>query len=170
MSGQNLPSNFVEESVLVIPAYDSRPAIALDFSKIKEGESRLIEAKTVNPATYTDLEFSFNDGYREAKSGLSIIGYEIAQAERIIRRIKSEYLLDDYPAFIKERKLNDNSANREAFLESQPNYVDAVERLNMFKALESFLDGKIKVFENVCRYMKKSMDLIIRSGIDPNKY
>lgn len=170
MSEQNLPSNFAENKELVIPNFDNRPSVSLDFTKIKEGESRLIEAKVVTPTTYTELEFCFNEGYREAKKNLSVVGYEIAQAERIIRRIKSEYLIDEYPSFLKERKLNDNSANREAFLERQQSYVEAVERLTSLKALESLLDSKVKVFENVCRYMKKSMDLIIRSGINPNKY
>jgi hypothetical protein len=40
----------------------------------------------------------------------------------------------------------------------------------MLQALENLLEGKVKVVENVCRYMRKSMDMIIRSGIDPNKY
>lgn len=170
MSDQNLPANFADENALVIPQYDTRPAVPLDFGKIREGEQRLVEAKVVNPATYRELEFTFNEGYREAKKNISVVGYEIAQAERIIRRVKSEYLLDAYPAFIKEKRLNDNTANREAFLERQDDYVDAVGRLEMLKALESLLEGKVKVFENVCRYMRKSMDIVIRSGIDPNKY
>lgn len=170
MSDQNLPINFTEENALVIPPFEDRPPVAVDFGKIREGESRIIEAKMVNPATYNELEFTFNEGYREAKKNLSVIGYEIAQAERIARKIKSEHLIDEYPTFLKDKKLKDNAAIREAFLEQQEDYVEAMERINMLKALESLMDGKIKVFENVCRYMKKTMDITLRSGIDPNKY
>lgn len=169
-SDQKLPIKFAECVEFVIPPFDTRPAVPLSFKSISEGEQRLVEARVVNPSTYKDLEFSFNEGYREAKANLSVVGYEIAQAKKTIRKIKSEHLLDEYPAFIKERKLNDNTANREAFLERQQDYVDANDRLDMLLALESLLDGKVKVFENVCRYMKQSMRLIERSGMDPNKY
>lgn len=170
MSDKSLPVNFAERTTLTIPATENRPAVPLDLTRVKEGESRLIEAKTVNPATYSELEFTFNEGYREAKKNLSVIGYEITQAEKEIRQIKSIYLIDEYPDFLKDKKLKDNAANREAFLERQDVYVAAMDRLNMLKSLEALLEGKVKVFENVCRYMKKSMDLVIRSGIDPNKY
>jgi len=166
----NLPVNFTDQSKLTIPPSQNRPAIDIDMGKIREGEERLLEAKVVNPATYTELEFIFNEGYREAKKNLAAIGYEITQADRRIRQVKSIYILDEYPAFIKESKLNDNATNREAFLERQTDYVEAIERMNQLKALESLMEGKIKVFENVCRYMRKSMDIVIRSGINPNKY
>lgn len=170
MSDQALPVKFADVVELAIPAFDDRPIITLEFSSIREGEKRLIEAKVVNPATYSDLEYSFNEGYREAKKNLSIIGYEIAQADRIFRRIKSELILDEYPAFLKERGLKDNATVRDAFLEQNKQYIDAQERIDMLKAMEALVDGKIKVFENVCRYMRKSMDLLIRSGVNSNKY
>ena len=116
------------------------------------------------------MEFTYNEGYREASKNLSIVGYEIAKAKQIVRKIKSEHLLDEYPDFLKEKKLKDNTAMREAYLESQDKYVNATDRVDMLTALESLLEGKIKVFENVCRYMKKEIDIQIRSGIDPNKY
>jgi hypothetical protein len=124
----------------------------------------------VNPITYSDLEHSFNEGYREAKANLAVIGYEIAQAERIFRRIRSELILDEYPAFLKEKGMKDNATVRDAFLEKNSRFVDAQERINMLKAMELLMDGKIRVFENVCRYMRKQMDILIRSGVGSNKY
>ena len=171
MSEQTLPVKFADVVELDIPPFDDRPAITLEFTSIKEGEKRLIEAKVVNPATYSELEYSFNEGYREAKKNLSIIGYEITQAERIQRRIKSELILDEYPFFLRENKLRDSATIRDAFLERNQLYVDAQERINMLKAMESLVDGKIRVFENVCRFMRKGMDILIRRGsINPNKY
>jgi hypothetical protein len=170
MSEQNLSVDFTKQTTFLIPAFENREEIALDFTKIREGESRFLEAKVVNPATYSELEYSFNESYRQSKTNLSAVGYEIAQSQRIIRKFKSQYLLDDYPEFLKSVKLKDNAANRDAFLERQEDFVAAVDRLNMLQALENLLEGKVKVVENVCRYMRKSMDMIIRSGIDPNKY
>lgn len=170
MSDQRLPAKFEQAIELQIPAFDDRPVVALEFSKVKEGENRLLEARVVNPSTYSDLEHSFNEGYREARANVAVIGYELAQAERIFRRIQSELILDEYPEFLKTKGLKDNATVRDAFLERNQKYVDAQERINMLKAMEALMDGKIKVFENVCRYMRKQMDILIRSGIDPNKY
>lgn len=170
MSDQTLPVKFEQAVELAIPQFDDRPVVTLNFSGIKEGERRLIEARLVTPVTYSDLEHSFNEGYREAKANLSVIGYEITQAERIFRRIRSELILDEYPNFLKESKLKDNATIRDAFLEKNSKYVDAQERINMLKAMESLIDGKIRVFENVCRYMRKQMDILIRSGVNSNKY
>lgn len=170
MSEKALPTNFAEKTTLTIPATEHRPAVPIDFSKVREGESRLIEAKAVNPATYTELEFTFNESYREAKKNLSVVGYEITQAEKMVRQIKSIHLIDNYPAFLKEKGLKDNASNREAFLERQQDYVEAVDRVSMLKSVEALLEGKVKVFENVCRYMKKTMDIVIRSGTNSNKY
>lgn len=170
MSEQTLPVKFADVVELVIPAFDDRPVVTLEFNSIREGECRLIEARVVNPSTYSDLEYSFNEGYREAKKNLSIIGYEITQAERILRRIKSELILDEYPSFLKDGRLKDNATVRDAFLEKNQNYVGAQERINMLKAMESLLDGKIRIFEKTCQYMRKQMDLLIRSGVNSNKY
>lgn len=170
MSDQRLPVKFEQAVEMQIPAFHDRPVVALSFSNVKEGERRLIEARIVNPSTYSELEFTFNEGYREARANVAVIGYELTQAERIFRKIQSELILDEYPNFLKQKGLKDNATVRDAFLESQPQYVDAQERINMLKAMEALMDGKIKVFENVCRYMRKQMDILIRSGIDPNKY
>lgn len=170
MSNQLLPTKFAEVIELAIPAFDDRPEMKLGFGSIVEGERRLVEAQLVNVTTYSNLEFSFNEGYREAKKNLAVIGYEITQAERIFRRIRSELILDEYPVYLKEKGLKDNATVRDAYLERDKRYVDAQERINMLKAMEALMDGKIRVFENVCRYMRKQMDIVIRSGIDPNKY
>lgn len=171
MSEQSLPTKFAEVVELAIPAFDDRPVVTLGFGGIREGERRLIEARVVNPATYSDLEYSFNEGYREAKKNLSIIGYEITQAERIHKRVQSELILDEYPRFLKESGLKDNAMVRDAFLERSQAFVDSRERINMLQAMESLMEGKIHVFEKVCQYMRKQMDVLIRSGsINPNKY
>lgn len=170
MSSQTLPVKFAESVEFTIPEFHTRPAIGLNWNKISEGEKRLVEARVVTPATYSDLEYSFNEGYREAKKNMSVVAYEATQANKRLRQLRSEYLLDKYHTFLKESKIKDSAAIREAFLERQDGYVEAQDRLDMLNALESLLEGKVKVFENVCRYMKKEMDMIIRSGVDPNRY
>lgn len=156
---------------LVIPKFGSSDQITLPMNAIKEGERRLIEAKIVNPATYSELEFTFGEGYREARKNVTVIGYEITKAEKALREAKSVAILDEYPEFLKEKGLKDNATVRDAFLEKRPEYVAAQDRIDMLKAMLDLMEGKIKVFENVTRYMRKEMDLIIRSGsVDSNRY
>ena len=161
---QKLPATYEERAELTLPPFGSRPPIVMDISKIREGEKRLIEAKVVNGATYSELEYTYNEGYREAKKYLSVIGYELTRAQKALRDAKSEFLLDRYPEELKKIELKDSVSLREAFLEKEPNYVAAQDRIDMLKAIESLLEGKIKVFENVCRYMKKQIDIENRSG------
>jgi hypothetical protein len=159
-------SNQAQQAIMTIPAFGSAQAQDLVLSATVLAERRLIEARTVNPLTYTDLEHTFNESYRELKTNLARVGYMIAEADKAIKKAKAEVLLDKYPEFMKDRpKSQDNADMREAFLTRDEAYMAAVDRLNQLKATEALFDGKIKVMENVCRYMKKQMDLILRSGM-----
>lgn len=156
---------------LVIPAFGKLPELTLEMGKIRDAERRIIEAKTVNPITYADLEHSFNESYRDLKRHLSAIGFQIAMAEKALEEAKATVLLDRYPEYLEGKAKNhDNSDTRKAFMARDPDYQAALDRLNQMKALESNFDGKIKVMENVCRYMRKQMDLILRSGLSSKDY
>ena len=160
-----------ETASLVIPAFRGSQEVVLSISKTREAESRLIEAKTVNPSTYADLEHTYGESYRELKNNLAIIGHQSVKAEKELKIIKAGLLLDKYPEFMKDKpKSQDNSDMREAFFMKDPEYLEAIDRVNMLKALEAFAEGKIKVMENVSRWMRKQMDLVLRSGINPNLY
>lgn len=151
---------------MIIPAFGSQEPQKLDLSATTSAERRLIEARTVNPLTYSDLEHAFNESYRELKGNLAKIGYMRDEADKALRRAKAGALIDKYPEFMKDRpKSQDNADMREAFLIRDDEYVAALDRVNQLKATEALFDGKIKVMENVCRYMKKQMDLILRSGL-----
>ena len=160
---------------IALPAFGSSSPLILDTTKIIEGESRLHEAQMVNVATYANLEYIFNEGYRTAKRHLSVIGYQITLAEKALREAKSMALLDEYPEYLKtkgkEKGIKDSAQIRDAYLETYLPYTSAQDRIDMLKAVESLMDGKIKGFERVCAYMKKEIDIVLRSGsIDSNKY
>lgn len=171
MSDQKISPSPGDNSVLVIPAFGKSPALSLELSKTKEAENRLIEAKTVNPSTYNDLEHCYNEAYRELKRHLSAIGYQLALADKALETAKSDILLDKYPEFLKGKpRSTDNGDLRKAFFMRDTEYLAALDRINQLKVMESFVDGRIRVLENVCRYMRKSIDLIIRSGATSNMY
>lgn len=154
----------IDKHSLVLPAMGKVPELKLTMEKIVSAENRIIEAKTVNPATYADLEHAFNESYRDLKRHLSSIGYQIAVTDKAMEKAKADVLLDKYPGYIESNGFKDNTDLRKAFLTRDETYSAALDRMNQLKALESNFEGKIKVMENVCRYMRKQMDLIIRNG------
>ena len=157
--------NSTETTSLVIPAFRGSQEIILSMSRTKEAEARLFEAKSVNPATYADLEHTFGESYREMKNNLSILGHQLAKSQKDLGMIKGELLIDKYPEFMKDKpKSQDNSDMRDAFFMRDEEYRNALDRINMLRAMEVFSEGKIKVMENVSRWMKKQMDLLLRSG------
>jgi hypothetical protein len=101
-----------------------------------------------------------------------MIGYKLTQAEKELKLAKAEAILDKYPDFIKDKpKSLDSSQAREAFINRDEEVIKATDKVSMLKAIESTLDSKVRVMEKVCQYMRKQMDLIIRSGsINHNKY
>ena len=172
MSDQS-PVVVPQPHVMELPQFRNAPPLAMDMAKIREAEMRIIEAKTVNPSTYADLEHSYNEAYRDLKRHLSAVGYQIVFAEKAMEEVKADIVLDTYPQYLIDnniKKTNDNADMRRAFMARDPQYQICLDRINQLKALESNLDGKVKVFENVCRYMRKKMDLITRSGYSGAEY
>lgn len=169
MSESNLPMQ-IQTVELVVPAFQDREQVTLHFGHIREGERRLIEARLVTPSTYSDLSYSFNEGYREARTNIRSLGFEIVQAEKLYRKVKSELILDEYPKFLKESSMKDNSTLRDAFLERSKELVSIQDRIDMLNAMRTLMEDKIKVFENVCKYMKVQMDLEKNGNFNSNKY
>lgn len=150
---------------LTIPQFQGSSELCLPLDKTKEGEKRLIEAKTVNPLTYTELEYCFNEGYRELRRHLATIGFQLTEADKALETAKSNFLIDEYHEKIKDLPKSMDSADlRKAHLMRCAPYTEAMDRVNMLKAMEALLDGKIKTFEKTCAYMKKQIDLLLRSG------
>ena len=150
---------------------DSDSPRVLSMDKTREAERRIIEAKMVNPSTYSELEFTFNESYRELKTHLAIVGYDIATAEKHLSNVKSEIILDRYPEFLKDKTSKfDNAEVRNAFVQRDPEYQKLLDTVNTLKMVEALMDGKVKVMERVTAYMKKQMDLIIKSGVNTTLY
>lgn len=158
-------SNDTDHS-LVIPPFQKTEELKLALNYTREGERRLIEAKNVSPITYAELESCFNEAYRELKRHLATVGFQLSKADNALETAKSNFLIDRYQDKIRDLPKSHDSADlRKAWLMRDSEYVAAKDRLDMLKAMEALLDGKIKVFEKTCQYMRKRMDLILRSGL-----
>ena len=166
MDDNKLPANtFNDGLALELPEFRGLPAIRLNVSALQEAERRVHEAQHVNPSTYTNLEHCFNEAYRELKRHLATVGYQIVKAENEYEKSRSIVLLDKYQEYMKDKPSKlDTSEFRKAYISQDKDVVEAKDRLDSLKALEIFLDGRVKVMENVCRFMRKKIDLIIRSG------
>ena len=165
----NLPIEFAKTTQFMIPSCGLRPEVHLDMSLIYQGEHRLVEARTVNPAIYGDLEILFTQGDAQARKLYSIVGYELAMAKKMLRAIKSEIILDDWQDYKKEHKLTENATNRDAFLERNSKFVEIQDHIDMLTALETLLEGKTRIFKEVRTYMRKQIDILLR-GIALDKY
>lgn len=158
---------------LMVPAFgtkkDGTPLMkqmALAFTETKEAEMRLPETRTVNPANYNDLEYTFNMCYKEQKTNYADIGMMIGKVEEQVENIKARILMDSYPLHMKDKpRYLDTSDYRKAFVQLDPEYAKAMGHLNLLKGYERLIEGRIKWAEKVCSYMKKQMDLIARSGM-----
>lgn len=156
------------DHTLVLPAFGKYPALPLDMGKIQEAERRYLEAKDVNPVTYVDLEHTFNESYRDIKRHITSIEHTMRLTEKAIEEAKANVFLDRYPEYLESKGIKgskDTAQLRNAFLSRDDEYNAALDRLNQLKALLSMFENKLKITENVCRYMRKQMDLIIRSGL-----
>lgn len=154
------------DHALVIAPFGKSPELRLDVSRIREAETRYIEAKTVSPSTYSDLEHTFNESYRNLKNHLSNIGYQLTLAEKALREAQANVILGAYADHLKDKpKYADNTMLKDAFLMKDPVYLAALDRINQLKAFQSNFEGKVKVIENVCKYMRQKMYLISKSGV-----
>jgi len=158
-----------------VPAGSNLPALSIDLTATTEAEKQLVLAKTVSPSNYTDLEHTFGESYRELGKALSSLEWQIDKLKTETAKIKSRAMMGDddgkggYFEFMSNKpKGMDSQDMREAFLMKNAEYLAALDRMAQLSALSGYTERRIKVMENVCRYMKKKMDLIIRSGVPWN--
>jgi hypothetical protein len=173
MSNYSIHSNtFNKDHIeVVIPAFRGLEAVSINMAALKEAERRMIEAKTVNPSTYTELEYVMGEAYRELKKNLATVGYQILKTENELEKSKASALLDRYPAFLEGKPTKfDNASIRDAFLARDPEVQEAKERLDSLKTLQVFLEGRVKVMENVSHYMRNAMRLVMKSGVPTDIY
>ncbi len=154
------------EHAIVVPAFGKSPQLHLDMTLIREAETRLVEAKMVNPVTYSDLSHCFNESYRVLKMHLSNVGYQLMLADKALEEAKADCILGEYSEYLKDKPKSAGSTDlRNAFLIKNPGYNTALDRKNQLLAIQSNFEGKIKVLENVNRYMNQKMYLVSRSGL-----
>lgn len=165
-SGNQIPANtFNDGLALVLPEFKGLSSIRLDLESLKLAEQTLAQAQHVNPSTYSHLEHIFGEAYRDLKKHVATIGYQILRTESELEKARAAAILDKYPEFMKDKPAKmDTAVVRDAFISRDTDVQSAKDRLDSLKMMEVFIDGRIKVMENVSRFMKKKMDMYIREG------
>lgn len=174
MSGGALPVDALSGGQLEItlPAFRSLPPVTVQMGALKEAERRIIETKNVNVSSYNELEHVMNSAYSELKRNLSIVGYQILKTESELDKSKAVAIMDRYYGeYMKDKPSKaDNASVRDAFLARDAEVNEARERLDSLKVLHTFLEGRIKVMENVCQYMRNTIKIVVRSSGPGNLY
>jgi hypothetical protein len=148
-----------------LPGVGRLPELRLELSKTQEAEARLHEAQQVNPATYANLEYCYNESWRELKRAYAAVTYRLDKANEEIENIKAEILLDKWPEYIKDKpKSFDNMDMRKAYIQQQKPYLDATDHRDQVKAIEILIESRMKTMERTCAYMKKQMSILERTG------
>lgn len=153
---------------LTVPAHGHAKQIEISMEKIKNAENRLHEAQFVNAGTYSELEFTYNEAYRDCRKILADIQLQQTKVLKNIEERKADIVLDVIPNMLEgQPKSNNNSDFRNAVIARDEEYQGYLEHMNKLKALESHFSGILDTMVNTCRYMKKQMDLIIKAGYVP---
>jgi len=153
---------------LIIPGHGHCKQLELSMDKIKEAQSRTHETKVVTPATYNELEYVFNEAYRDAIKYITEIRHEKTKIEKSMQERKADIILDIIPKMLADQPKSSNNADfRNAVIARDEEYQNHLEHLNKLVALESHFEGIEDHMTRTCRAMKKSMDLIIRAGYIP---
>ena len=136
---------------------EGRP-LSLDMSEIYSAESRIPEIRHVTAVSLPDLAAEFNQAYRVLVKHLAAVQYEVLSAEKTYEDAKAVLLLDKYPELMESKGFKDSADTRKACIAQDKECSLALDKLNQLKAVETLLDGKIKVFISANSIIKKIVE------------
>lgn len=144
------------------------PPIQLDMSLIYEAESRLTDLKSVNQETGVELSAYYTQACNTVTKYLAWLEYELLAAEKHYGLAKATVILDLMPEAaqkLKESGIKVNEDVREAMIAKDITCQSQLERLNMLKAVQKLLEGKMHSFTKAHYLARLAVEK--RQGIDP---
>ena len=152
------PSGAESQMVLRVPrgSLDAAlPPLEFDMKLVYLAENRLSETEFANVMTANSLGAVFNMASCQAANFSKKTSYELSKAKTLLKRREADLLIDEWPAFMEEKKLNDSAAMRDAFLMKDKVYSDLTDRIDLLTAMEAFLKEKKGVFVRAYQQMKQ---------------
>lgn len=153
-------------TTMVVPAFRHCPELKLNMSGWSKAMERMPEAQRLAAANYLNLEFTFQEAWREAKSNAIAVGDAIKKAKQNVEDIKADVILTDIPALLEDKPKSANNADfRRAVLAKNEDYKKALEHLEKLEAMLEHFESHMKIMENTSRFLKKQMDYFRNTGI-----
>lgn len=162
---QVVSPNQSKQTKMIIPSYGHCKELVLDNGSWETAVSRLKEAQNLVPSNYSNLEFVFQEAWREARRNAINVGDAIKKAMQNIEEVKADIILVEIPEMLKTMPKGSNNADlRKAIFAKNEKYKAATEHLEKLEVLLNHFESHMKIMENTSRFLKKQMDYFIRSG------
>ncbi len=132
-------------------------AIQIHLGKILEAEARQMEVAIVTPDKAPELLQAFNKAWTDLHKMMTLLSYEQTVAEKNANKRRAVVLLEVAPAALEAKGLGSSKDLRDAILDLDVEYQDAVERVDQIECVVEYIKGKLKSFENSFSSVKKIM-------------
>lgn len=132
--------------------------LTLNMAKILKAEARGDEIACVTPDKASELLATFNKAYLDASQFFATLKLEYNKAEDEVNKARAVVLLDKMPELLIQKKVATSVDVRQAFVDQDPDYRAAKERMDMIGAMVEYMKGKMKYLENCFTSVKKIMD------------
>ena len=158
MSDSSPPKAEGQTALLRVPRGSLEPGLPpleLDMVLVYAAEQRLPETEHANVYSANALASVFNNASCKAGNHSKKVMYELSKARTLLKRREADLLIDEWPNFVAEKKINDSAQLREAFLERDKTYAELIDRIDLLTAMEAFLKEKKEVFVRAYQQMKQ---------------
>jgi alanyl-tRNA synthetase len=129
--------------------------MVINLAHIIKNEVRQDEVERANKVTGPELLATYNRSWRQLSEILASLTYELLVAKKNLNKRRSVLILETVPTVLKEKKLSNNDATREAIISLDDDYQKFEDVVDQIKAVIEYLDGKMKSFENAFTSVKK---------------
>jgi hypothetical protein len=153
----------METQLLRVPRTDPANPLVLDTTQIVYAQERLPEVAFSNTSRAPELMAVFNMAYLNTTRCLAQLEYELIQAKTRANSIKAVLLLDRLPGMLQAKGLSTARSPlgsediRQAFLDSDPEYLAALELTHNTQCYIAALEGQKRAFENAYNAVKKML-------------
>jgi hypothetical protein len=139
------------------------PNLEIDMTSIYIAENRIHETSFITPQKSPELTSLFNKTISELYENIVMVDYEVSQAATNVDKIEATILIDKASETLKKKGLSNSADMREAVVKIDPEYQDAMNRLQALKAMSALLKGKLESFK---RAYFDAKDIIKLAGIE----
>jgi hypothetical protein len=145
-------------NIPIVPKMGGQESLTLSMSRILKAEQRGEEIAFVTPGKASELLATFNRAYLDASEFYSRTKLEYNRAEDAVNKVRAVILIDKMGPLLAEKKIGSSADIRQAFIEADPEYQAAKEKMDFIGAMLEYLKGKMKYLENCFTSVKKIMD------------